>query len=594
MCETEEVDRYYAKHFPCNELCALLGRAWKGEDMLRFREIALETHESVYVRFGSVSCGDELRRSMMRKRASKVHVGAIFDKIPTSKKERVSPQPTQRELVFDIDIDDSTNSGIDPNDITQCDNAWPLVAFGMKVVETVLKKHFGFVNMLTVYSGRRGAHLTVYDTRACLLTNEERSAIVDFMQPQMVNDVPWYGNMMSSAFFGELWTDMVLPFWLQHGLKSRDRGGSGFLETASDVDDFVKLLGTTSVTDDLKVGRLGYDERAWKALWDRAVKRDDEAKQKFNNSKRFNEFRIKCAVLSYVWPRLDANVTKQRNHLSKSVFSVHPKTGRVCVPLLGALEDEFDPKRCPHVKELADGLEEHISTFKEYVRMFGAFIDELKLSETEAQPDLLCYSMVEPKKAKLLHEDALISSYISNKSRVCYNLKRVIVVRSTIADPSIVTIAWYTTTLSDTAKGSVQIVPAGYCPPFRARELTHRNAALTEYKERKGTRRDQKVSLTQEEQDQLVRKYCLRQGIDLASRSPDSEIFCVAVHVCVFPQAISEDVNAASQRLRSMLPDLKKRQVLTRVNATWGADQIDCFLDTHVVPIWNVKRIHVS
>ena len=107
-------------------------------------------------------------------------------------------------------------------------------------------------------------------------------------------------------------------------------------------------------------------------------------------------------------------------------------------------------------------------------------------------------------------------------------------------------------------------------------------------------RRDQKVSLTQEEEDQLVRKYCLRQGIDLASRSPDSEIFCVAVHVCVFPQAVSEDVNAASQRLRSMLPNLKERQVLTRVNATWGADQIDCFLDTHVVPIWNVKRIHVS
>lgn len=55
-------------------------------------------------------------------------------------------------------------------------------------------------------------------------------------------------------------------------------------------------------------------------------------------------------VLQLVYARLDSNVTRGVNHLLKSPFSCHPKTGRVAVPLRAALADRFLPELVPRVE----------------------------------------------------------------------------------------------------------------------------------------------------------------------------------------------------------------------------------------------------
>jgi len=82
-----------------------------------------------------------------------------------------------------------------------------------------------------------------------------------------------------------------------------------------------------------------------------------------------NQNILEDIIIQYTYPRLDAEVSKHRNHLLKAPFCVHPKTGRVCVPLDLESIDKFDPESVPTLGQLLQELDTiGMSTDKEQTR----------------------------------------------------------------------------------------------------------------------------------------------------------------------------------------------------------------------------------
>jgi DNA primase small subunit len=389
---------YYGKLFPFSKM-------WKwmsyGNDGLGSRrEFSFTLDGDVYIRYLSFEDAAGWQNECLKRLPHKMDMGAIFSAPPKQHNAIKASefQPEERELVFDIDLSDYDDVRTSGSGAFISEKCWQFMIAAVKVVDDSLRNDFGFQNLLWVYSGRRGVHCWVADPRARRLSNEERMAIGKYFAVAGGGKESGDGKAVKKC---ELRTPIhpsvrravktLMPVFVN--MLSSDE--QGFLDSEKGMEDVLVYMPDEGIKSRLR------------GLWESKKTGDEKWTQlaremrKHNNGKgkRYSPA-LEEIVLGFLYPRLDVHVTEQRNHLLKSPWVVHPKTGRVCVPFDPDKVADFSPEAVPTVQDLAGEFntyaaenadmkeKEMLSTFfsscclKEHVQVFNKFLDGVRKSVT--------------------------------------------------------------------------------------------------------------------------------------------------------------------------------------------------------------------
>ncbi|CAH0475049.1 unnamed protein product [Peronospora belbahrii] len=350
----ELLQLYYDRLFPYQQMTQWLSYD-KGEDFLFRRELSYTLENDTYIRYKAFRNAEEFKTSMVKTLPFKIDIGAVFS---------ISPADKGKFMVAAVEV-----------------------------LNAALRDDFGFENLLWVYSGRRGIHCWVADERARELENEARSAVVGYLSLIEGNEnsarkvklrEPLHPSLdRAYRLLEPMFADMILAEEGQ-GIMCSEKHWSKLLAMVPDEDiraNMTRRWGSTNCTSSPNEKWLELREAVEKQVLKNAnaMRGGSNLKRSAPNSdanKRFAAAELRTClqeiVLAYLYPRLDANVSKQRNHLLKSPFAVHPKTGRVCVPIDVACMEKFDPFRVPTLGQLQEELDSDKSatSMNKYVGFF--------------------------------------------------------------------------------------------------------------------------------------------------------------------------------------------------------------------------------
>ncbi|XP_069762107.1 DNA primase small subunit isoform X2 [Narcine bancroftii] len=259
-------------------------------------------------------------------------------------------QAESKELVFDIDMTDYDDVRTCCSSADICHKCWTLMTIAIKILDRALDEDFGFLHRLWVYSGRRGVHCWVCDENARKLSQAARSAIAEYL------------SVVKGGIDTIKKTHLIHPIHpsIEEALNVIDGYFENYAVNKQDLfstkETWQKILAL--VPDEFREGlqkdfmKARSSAERWKLLQ--------------NNLERSSkDCHLKEIKLQYSYPRLDVNVSKSINHLLKSPFSVHPKTGRISVPIDVKNVDKFDPFSVPTVSSLCKELDQKIEEERE-------------------------------------------------------------------------------------------------------------------------------------------------------------------------------------------------------------------------------------
>jgi len=375
---------YYDKMFPYRDMFRWL--SYKNDpkssspsvqkDFFLRREFTLVLEGDIYCRYTCFKDADEYRQAVMTQQPVRMEIGAVFSHPPKLHKAIVKEKykPVERELVFDIDMDDYDDIRTCCTGAKLCTKCWNFMKAAIKTLRRALIEDFGFKHILFVYSGRRGVHCWVCDSAARKLSNDHRSAVAEYLT------VVAGGSNKAKADITNKGADDIHPSIAKaHDIckkyfRDDPNGvlqGQDIFKKGPHLERIADILGTAERTA-LETYCKNHPEATSLQIWDQIEKLQEEHATRLPTIREKQQARNLCkeVCLQYSYPRLDINVSKQMNHLLKSPFVVHPKTGRVCVPIDPDKVDDFNPLEVPTLGMLAGELETGKNSLKQYTHFF--------------------------------------------------------------------------------------------------------------------------------------------------------------------------------------------------------------------------------
>ncbi|XP_055317856.1 DNA primase small subunit [Sitodiplosis mosellana] len=334
---------YYKRLFPRNSFFRWLTYSHTEPSIFQNREFSFTLADEVYIRYLSYENLNEFENDLFAKNPFKIDIGAVMTIRP--KDHRVgNVQPTQRELVFDIDMTDYDEVRTCCSGADVCQKCWKFMVIACRILDESLREDFNFEHILWVFSGRRGIHCWVCDKIARHLDNKNRNAVAEYLNlftsQNSTSRVSLPGDRMHhsmkrahrivEAYFDEICLNDQNIFGSSEGRKK-----------------LLELIQDENTRKELEKSIMSVEAGDSKTVWD-IVKRYVIA----NRNVKKLKFLIEEIQMSILCPRLDISVSKTANHLLKAPFCVHPKTGKVCVPFNPSAVSKFDPTTVPKLRQL--------------------------------------------------------------------------------------------------------------------------------------------------------------------------------------------------------------------------------------------------
>ncbi|KAK7132113.1 hypothetical protein R3I93_018612 [Phoxinus phoxinus] len=349
-CLPDLLPLYYRRLFPFPQYYRWLSYGGVSKNYFQNREFCFTLKDDIYVRYQSFSTQNELEKEMQKMVPYKIDIGAVYSHRPSQHNTVKSGtfQALEKELVFDIDMTDYDDVRRCCSAADICSKCWTLMTIAIHILDRALREDFGFHHLLWVYSGRRGVHCWVCDDAARKLSVAARSAVAEYLSLVKGGEDTVRKVVLSDPIhpFIKYSLSVVERYFPQYAIVEQDILGS-----KESVDKVLAPL-----PEDIKKDLTTFFQKV-KNPMERWEELCTLVEHKKSSSKKGGQYFDKEIMLQYCYPRLDVNVSKGVNHLLKSPFSVHPKTGRISVPIDLKELDTFDPFEVPTISLICEELE---------------------------------------------------------------------------------------------------------------------------------------------------------------------------------------------------------------------------------------------